>query len=139
MNWLKICGAGIIVCLWMAVAAAQSPLLKNVSPAARGKTNPFSGSSDAVAAGGRLFEEHCSRCHGSDALGRGKRPSLRSKEVQLATDGELFWLLKNGNLRRGMPSWSSLPEPTRWQIITYVKSLGEATSPAPASDPAKKD
>ena len=36
----------------------------------------------------------------------------------------IFWLLKNGFLRRGMPSWSSLPEPTRWQVVTYVKSLG---------------
>ena len=74
----------------------------------------------------RLFADHCSKCHGADALGRGKRPSLRSKEVQTATDGEIFWLLKNGNRRRGMPSWSSLPEPSRWQLVAYVKSLGES-------------
>jgi hypothetical protein len=44
--------------------------------------------------------------------------------VQHATDGEIFWLLKNGNLKKGMPTWSSLPEPTRWQVITFVKSMG---------------
>jgi hypothetical protein len=54
---------------------------------------------------------------------------LRSKEVQQASDGEIFWFLRNGNLRRGMPSWSSLPEPSRWQIIVYLKSLGEQASP----------
>jgi hypothetical protein len=57
-------------------------------------------------------------------LGRGKRPSLRSQRVQNAKDGEIFWLLRNGNLGKGMPSWSALPEPSRWQVITYVKSLG---------------
>ncbi len=58
-------------------------------------------------------------------LGRKKRPSLRTAEVQQAADGEIFWLLRNGALRQGMPSWSSLPEPSRWQIIAYIKSLGE--------------
>ncbi len=71
-----------------------------------------------------MFADHCAQCHGPDALGNGKRPSLRTSEVQNASDGELFWILRNGYLRRGMPSWSSLPEQTRWQIIAYVKSLG---------------
>jgi hypothetical protein len=44
--------------------------------------------------------------------------------VQKATDGEIFWLLKNGSLKHGMPSWSAMPEPMRWQVVTFVKSLG---------------
>jgi hypothetical protein len=52
------------------------------------------------------------------------KPTLRSDRVQHATGGEMFWLLKNGNLAHGMPTWSALPEPSRWQIITYIKSLG---------------
>ena len=71
-----------------------------------------------------MFADHCAPCHGADALGQGKRPSLRTAEVQNAADGEIFWILRNGYVRRGMPSWSSLPEQTRWQIIAYVKSLG---------------
>lgn len=79
-----------------------------------------------------MFADHCAQCHGPDALGQGKRPSLRTPEVQGASDGEIFWILRNGYLRRGMPSWSSLPEQTRWQIIAYVKSLG--VSPENHSD-----
>ncbi len=37
--------------------------------------------------------------------------------------GTLFWLLTNGVVRRGMPVWSKLPEPQRWQIVSYIKSL----------------
>ena len=105
--------------------AADTGWLKHVSDADRARTNPYTNQSDAIAGGSRLFQDHCAKCHGEDALGRGKRPSLRTPEVQQAADGELFSLLKNGYLRKGMPSWSALPEPSRWQIIAYVKSLGE--------------
>jgi len=93
------------------------------------------GQPDAIVAGARVFGDHCARCHGDGALGRGKRPSLRSEGVQHASDGEIFWLLRNGNLPKGMPTWAALPEPMRWQIIAYVKSLG-ATAPAAAPSAA---
>ena len=101
----------------------------------RRRNNPYAGASDAIAGGAKLFSDHCAKCHGSDAMGRGKKPSLRSKEVQSATDGDIFWLLKNGNRRRGMPSWSSLPEPARWQLVTYVKSLGASTATNSTTSP----
>jgi mono/diheme cytochrome c family protein len=107
----------------MAVATDQS-WKQHVSKSDRERTNPYSGQANAVAAGARLFADHCAKCHGEDALGRGKRPSLRTTEVQNASDGELFWILKNGFVRKGMPSWSSLPDPSRWQVVSYVKSLG---------------
>jgi mono/diheme cytochrome c family protein len=106
-------------------AAADGSWLKHVPEADRRRTNPYAGQADARAAGAHLFAGHCAQCHGSDALGRGKHPSLRSERVQQqATDGDIFWLLRNGNLSRGMPTWSALPEQSRWQIIAYVKSLG---------------
>ncbi len=51
------------------------------------------------------------------------RPGLHSPRVQAARDGELFWLLTNGKLRRDMPSWSRLPDQQRWQIVRYLHSL----------------
>jgi len=115
----------ILFILLPAVLLATDQSWKNhVSESERARLNPYANNADAVAAGGRVFADHCAKCHGTDALGNGKRPSLRTPEVQDAKDGEIFWLLKNGFLRRGMPSWSSLPEPTRWQVVTYLKSLG---------------
>jgi mono/diheme cytochrome c family protein len=98
--------------------------MKHVSDADRKRVNPYAGQSEAAAAGAKLFADHCAKCHGADALGSRKKPNLRAAEVQQATDGEIFWLLRNGDLLHGMPSWSAIPEPSRWQIITYVKSLG---------------
>jgi mono/diheme cytochrome c family protein len=131
-----------VVALLLAAAsflAADGGWLKHVPEADKKRVNPFAGQADAIAAGGRMFEDHCAKCHGADAMGRGKRPNLHSERVQHATDGEIFWLLKNGNLAKGMPTWAKLPEPMRWQIIAYVKSLGVA-SPGEAvqsSDGAK--
>jgi mono/diheme cytochrome c family protein len=109
--------------------------MKHISEADRARTNPYANQADAIAGGSRLFADHCAKCHGEDALGRGKRPSLRTKEVQQARDGEIFWLLRNGYLSKGMPSWSALPEPSRWQIITYLKSLGEHDTGDSANQP----
>ena len=114
----------VALLLALAGAAADNEWPGMVPDADRERANPNSGQAGAIAAGSRLFADHCAKCHGSDALGRGKRPSLRTPDVQGATDGEIFWLLTNGNRRRGMPSWSTIPEPSRWQLVSYVKSLG---------------
>ena len=99
------------------VAIAQAPAK------ARDEKNPYAGQPDAVRAGEKLYRRHCAECHGEDAAGAGRSANLRSPAVQGATDGELVWLLRNGNLAHGMPSWSGLPVERRWQIVTYLKTL----------------
>jgi len=94
----------------------------------RTKVNPFQKDPEAVSAGKVLFEEHCAECHGENAAGSKKAPSLRAREVQGAPPGTLFWILTNGIVRKGMPVWSKLPEPQRWQLITYIQSLGPVES-----------
>jgi len=88
------------------------------------RTNPLAERPDTVSAGALLYRDHCQSCHKSDAQGDGhKRPPLRSEHIRIATDGDLEWFLRQGNLRHGMPSWSGLPEAQRWQIVSYLKSL----------------
>jgi mono/diheme cytochrome c family protein len=90
------------------------------------RRNPLENDPGAVGGGAKLFAQHCAECHGENAeggKGNKKGPSLLAPEVQQATPGTLFWLLTNGVVRRGMPVWSKLPEPQRWQLVAYVKSL----------------
>ena len=91
---------------------------------AAARKNPLEKDPEAVGGGAKLFELHCAECHGATAEGGKKGPSLRAPEVQQSTPGTLFWLLTNGVVRRGMPVWSKLPEPQRWQLVSYIKSLG---------------
>ena len=98
---------------------------------ARARKNPFQGVTREAAAGGKLFEQHCAECHGRKAGGTRHGPSLLREEVQQATPGTLFWILTNGVVWHGMPVWSKLPEPERWQIVTFLQSLNaHATKPA---------
>lgn len=89
----------------------------------RTRQNPFDSESNAISAGAKLFRQNCSSCHGGEATGLKNRPNLHSERVRAATPGELEWLLKNGSMKNGMPSWSRLPEQQRWQIVSFLKSL----------------
>jgi len=113
------------VCLAVyAAGAADGAWLEKVPPADHEKQNPYFGQADAVAAGRNIFVEHCAHCHGENAEGKKKRPSLRTARVQRqATVGDLHWLLVNGYMKKGMPSWSKLPDPQIWQVVSYLKSL----------------
>ncbi len=82
--------------------------------------NPLAGDPDSVPAGRKLFAQHCAECHGKDARGGKHAPALTGIEKP---PDEIFRILTNGIIRRGMPSWSKLPEPQRWQIIAWLKSL----------------
>jgi mono/diheme cytochrome c family protein len=93
---------------------------------ARVRRNPLEKDPQATAAGRILFEQHCAECHGDAAEGGKKGPNLKAPEIQNAEPGAVFWILTNGVVRKGMPVWSKLPEPQRWQLVTYIKSLGVA-------------
>jgi mono/diheme cytochrome c family protein len=104
---------------------------------ARTKRNPMEKDPEAVAAGRNLFEQHCAECHGDAAQGGKKGPSLRATEVQNAEAGAIFWVLTNGVVRKGMPVWSKLPEPQRWQLVSFIKSLGVGPAKEEPTMPAK--
>ena len=109
-----------------AFAAADGAWLARVPGKDHERSNPYQGQTDAIAAGRRIYEEHCLHCHGENAEGTKKRPPLRSERVQQqATPGDLHWLLFNGNMKKGMPSWAKLPDQQLWQVIAYVKTLHE--------------
>jgi mono/diheme cytochrome c family protein len=112
----------------LSYGAANGAWLKKVPQEERAHVNPLAGNTDAVAAGKILFQENCAKCHGENADGKGSRPSLKSDRIRNASDGELSWLLKNGNPYKGMPIWAGLPEQERWQIIAYVRSLNPLTA-----------
>lgn len=116
--------AALAVTASLCVIGGQThDLLQRVPPAAAQRQNPFARSEPDRQAGAKLFRQECASCHGRDARGIGKAPPLAGPTVRQAQPGKLFWILRNGSLRRGMPSFAHLPEDERWQIVTYLKSL----------------
>jgi mono/diheme cytochrome c family protein len=128
---LSLCLASFLSFAFASAQTAETPRTANpvYAPLAKApkkaaaQRNPLQDDPGAVAGGAKLFALHCAECHGEMAQGGKKAPSLMADEVQQSTPGTLFWLLSNGVVRRGMPVWSKLPEPQRWQLVSYIKSL----------------
>lgn len=92
-------------------------------PEAASRRNPLENQPSAEAGGRKLFEQRCAACHGDDGKGTNKAPDLTEPDVQKQSDGALFWKIAHGNTRRGMPTFSYLPEPQRWQVILRLRTL----------------
>jgi mono/diheme cytochrome c family protein len=108
----------------LAVGATASSRWERVPTKDHARANPFANKPKAVAAGALVYRDHCLQCHKAAAEGDGrKRPTLRSERIRNASDGDLEWFLRQGDLGHGMPSWSGLPEAQRWQVVAYLRSI----------------
>jgi thiosulfate dehydrogenase len=117
----------LLLCAAM-LGAQDHKWLERVSGDVRAKKNPLTHDKDSTKAGEKVYRKECAQCHGEHAEGKtGKkvRPPLKSDVVKHASDGELFWLLANGSVRNGMPSWSELPEGVRWQVVSFLRKLNK--------------
>lgn len=106
---------------------------------ARQVTNPLPVDAEIIEQGKRIFEgkSFCRTCHGIDGKGLGSDISLENfrgplprdftdKDWQAArTDGEIFWILKNGSKGTAMASFIPLvlTEEEAWKVIAYVRSF----------------
>jgi mono/diheme cytochrome c family protein len=105
---------------------AQSATFRNAPASAAQARNPYSGSPQAAAGGKKLYAQNCAQCHGNNLQGIGPAPTLLSNSVKNAAPGDLFWFITNGDLNKGMPSWSQLPKQQRWQIVTFLEQQNSA-------------
>jgi cytochrome c oxidase cbb3-type subunit III len=108
--------------LLAAVALGQTSVA--VSPAPEVK-NPLAGNLQAIQEGRSQFRFNCSMCHGVDAQGTQKAPSLTTgRWAHGGSDGELFRTVQHGVPGTLMPAQESiLTETETWQVISYLRSL----------------
>ena len=127
---------------WAADKAVMRPRVpRDQIEAARAVTNPLPAGEETIAKGKVLYEgkAFCKACHGPDGKGLGadiapgtlKGPLPRNftdKKWQAArTDGELFWILKNGSKGTALAPFVPLvlTEEEAWQVLRYVRSFGQ--------------
>ena len=100
-------------------------LLRQAPPKFVSLSNPLEATADARRTGAKLYARECAACHGSDRQGRGQAPPLNRADLCQAPPGSLFWILRNGSLHTGMPSFAHLPQAQRWQIISFLRNCAE--------------
>ena len=88
---------------------------------------------NSAAVGEMQFRARCAACHGLDGrtpseIGRWMYPrasDLGAREVQEWSDGELFWIVKNGVRLSGMPGFGrTLSDEQIWPLVDYLRTLG---------------
>jgi glucose/arabinose dehydrogenase len=115
-----------LIIFWISAGSAlmaQDAHFHNAPAASAQVKNPYAGQAAAVRAGAKVYATNCSSCHGIGGRGVANIPALNRGATQSAPDGEFFWFITTGSISNGMPSWATLPEQARWQLVTYVKSL----------------
>lgn len=117
----------IVSCSALAIVCAQTGSLLQQAPAKfAAKTNSLENDPQAPRAGAKLYARECASCHGAAGQGIGKAPALRRPDVEIAPAGALFWVLENGSMHHGMPSFAHLPEAQRWQIVSFLRAQAAA-------------
>lgn len=123
-----------------AIAADQEVLKFRVPPTqiaeAKTWTNPFPSNPENIEKGKHIVraQAFCVTWHGRDGKGLGNIPGLRGKLPRnftdkawqaVRTDGELFWILKNGSPGTDMASLVPLvlTEDEAWYVVVYVRSF----------------
>lgn len=136
--------AALVGSLAESVLAADEAVLRPRVPIdqieeAKTWANPLPATEETIEKGKKLFQgkAFCVTCHGSDGKGLGgdiepgtlKGPLPRNftdQQWQAArTDGELFWILKNGSKGTAMAPFIPLilTEEEAWQVLRYVRSF----------------
>jgi len=101
------------------------------------RTNPLPATPAHVRAGKKLFDETakplaCLNCHGQQGDGAGPigaalvpppRNFTCGAMMQEISDGQLFWVIKNGSPGTGMMAFPGLSDDEVWQIIHYLRTL----------------
>jgi mono/diheme cytochrome c family protein len=124
--------------------------------------NPVQPTAAALSDGARLYEKHCSVCHGGAAQ---RISPLRTKfsppvpqivnRVPKDPDADFYWITKHGIRLTGMPGWDGvLSDDQIWTVVAFIKRsdklpaeaqaawkqaagvVASGTAPSPAPSPA---
>ena len=96
--------------------------------------NPLPPTPLAMAEARDHFADHCAVCHANDGSGKmpineglyPPAPDLRQTGTQSLSDGELFYIIKNGIRFTGMPGWGGEDE-ENWKLVLFLRHLPRLT------------
>ena len=99
--------------------------------------NPLKSTPENLSAGKKLYTKGakqfpCVLCHGVKGKGDGKMakamtPKPRDFTCQAMmkdiSDGQLFWIIRNGSKGSAMPGFKSLKDEQIWQLVFYIRQF----------------
>jgi mono/diheme cytochrome c family protein len=120
----------------MAVEAFLARHLRRMAipPGSKNLRNPLPPTPSNLAEAREHFADTCAICHANNGNGQTKlnsglyppAPDLRARMTQDLTDGEIFYIIKNGIRLTGMPGWGGDDE-DNWKLVLFIRHLPELT------------
>jgi mono/diheme cytochrome c family protein len=101
--------------------------------------NPVAASAESIASGRKLYDRHCSECHGDTGKGDGmagegldEKPSnlVDAEWEHGSTDGEIFVVIRDGAGPKSemKPFAKKLTERQIWDVVNFTRTLGPKTT-----------
>jgi mono/diheme cytochrome c family protein len=106
---------------------------------ARQRQNPVAASPEVLQESARHFADHCASCHGNDGSGNTEigrnlyppAPDMRLAATQQLSDGELYYIIRNGVRWTGMPAWGEPGndnDQDTWKLVLFMRHLPNLTA-----------
>ena len=106
-----------------------------VPATARKTTNPLPANAEILKEGSDHWADHCATCHanngsGDTEMGRNfypAAPDMRTAASQALSDGELYYIIRNGVPLTGMPAWGDPSlgnsDSQTWALASFIRHL----------------
>jgi mono/diheme cytochrome c family protein len=123
-----------------AVESSLATTMRDMAIPSRYKTmkNPVTVTPEVIHEGMAHWADHCATCHADNASGDtmyGKTmyprpPDMRQKDTQDKSDGELYYIIKNGVRLSGMPAFGDPGDDDvdSWRLVAFIRHLPQLTS-----------
>ena len=124
------------------VATENCPQVRKTPSAPKAKRdrfNPVYSSEITLQAGQKLYQNAkplaCKLCHGDQGDGKGdpdfeSTPPARNftcaPTMNKLSDGQLFWIIRNGSPNTSMPAFADLSEEDIWTLVFYLRSFSKS-------------
>ena len=139
---VRVVSALVLLCCAVSARQEQKPAAAEykIPPDASKLANPVKPTATSVAAGKKNYGFDCAMCHGKDGDGKGDvaadmKVTLRDyrdpTSLKDMTDGDLFYIIKNGKGEMTGEGDRSKPDEI-WNLVNYVRSLAKKDSAAQA-------
>jgi mono/diheme cytochrome c family protein len=111
-------------------ALASYALALSIPTASKRAKNPIGVTSEVLVEAKKYYSDNCALCHANNGTGTTNTakglspevPDLHAAHVQRLTDGEMFYIIKNGVRLTGMPGWD-LPDEQVWKLVLIIRDF----------------
>jgi len=120
---------------WMARALR----ITAIPASERSTRNPLAVTDEVLTSARHHFADHCASCHANDGsgdtpVGRNlypRAPDMRRAATQHLSDGEIFYIIRNGIRLSGMPAWGDGPagkDRESWGLVHFIRHLPDLSA-----------